>query len=74
MLEEEGSQSFDLPAVLQPASQSQSQTREGGRERKGRAENGGGEKEAKGNRRTRAADGVRLADLRLKGPFFVSPS
>ena len=29
VLEEEGSQSFDLPAVLQPASQSQSQTREG---------------------------------------------
>ena len=29
MLEEEGSQSFDLPAVLRPASQSQSQTREG---------------------------------------------
>ena len=29
VFEEEGSQSFDLPAVLQPASQSQSQTREG---------------------------------------------
>ena len=48
MLEEEGShsQSFDLPAVLQPASQSQSQTREGGRERDERRM--AGEKKQKG--------------------------